>query len=358
MAGGPFEHVAQRVVPGHAQKEPVLTERGHGHRILFHLGLPGQRVDECRRQCTGHQRKCGEGREPRRSDGSPLLRRAQAPDHPGPPPRAPHGPAPWSGPAPGPRAARRAPRPGGRPERRAQGSPRWPTTGREQVQVDVEEGDAGRAAHPVQDGFGPHEDRRVGHRRSRRTRRRRPPRPPLSPSNAASSSRSRLTPARKRLHAQTATARAHDGPRLAAARTAQHLLVVRMPRLPRRSGHSEPARRSAGRRAAARRPCGCRRRRAAPGRGPPRSSRTVRASRTNSSENKPVRGSAPRRSTRSKAGQPDRSWLRASAKVRSPPRAARLTGGTGEARMHGAPSRAARSTTTSTALYVGALSSR
>ena len=71
-----------------------------------------------------------------------------------------------------------------------------------------------------------------------------------------------------------------------------------------------------------------------------------------------MRGSAPLRSTRSSVGQPARSRGAGGATVRTPSSAASATGGTGEARMHGAPCRRALSSSTSTALYVGALSSR
>ena len=228
---------------------------------------------------------------------------------------------------------------------------------REQVQIDVEEGDARGAAHPVQDRLGPHEHGRVGHR--------------VSTGRDGAGYLADLCPEQRgellaqpahtgaqRLHAQAATGHAHDGPRLAAARTAQYLFAARM--LGRRAAAG-----TAGQLAtvpAGEKPCAARavvdahERSAGPGRrvvehgtGQPdellgeQAGSGVGAAPVHPLEGRanPIApGSAPARRF---ADPPARPWL---------------TGGIGEARMHGAPSRRARSTTTSTALYVGALSSR
>ena len=70
-------------------------------------------------------------------------------------------------------------------------------------------------------------------------------------------------------------------------------------------------------------------------------------SRTSSSESRPVRGSAPRRSTTDTGGQPARSTALGGGT--RPWRATCTAVGHGETRRHGTPSRRARSASTSAA---------
>ena len=165
---------------------------------------------------------------------------------------------------------------------------------REQVQVDVEEDDRRRLAHPVQHGLGADEDRR---RRDRRLgaapRVARPPRPrrprgvPRAP-RATGSRRpaaSSCAAARRRRRRPAASRRSGDSaapPRRAAG--------LRR----RRNARSGPARRSGGRRGAGHRRSGCRRR---PGARGPRRRRGHRA--------RPGRGGrTPRRTSRTRVGSP------------------------------------------------------
>ncbi len=85
-------------------------------------------------------------------------------------------------------------------------------------------------------------------------------------------------------------------------------------------------------------------------------SSTEWSNRASRSENRPVRGSSPVRSTTSTTGHPRRSTAREVVTTVRP--SARATGGQRLTRATGAPSRRARSTTTSTADQVGARSSR
>ena len=230
--------------------------------------------------------------------------------------------------------------------------------GRQQVQVDVEEGHRGGAAHPVQHGFRANQHGRVGHRRRHRL----PPadRSPRPPRHRATPPALRAAGSRRPATSSSGAGRRQHTPRAASGRSAGSAARPRRAAGPRplRIARSAPTPRSGGRPGAGPRPSGCRRRPAVRARRAADSSRTERAKRTNSSENMPLRGSAPRRSTRSRTGQPARSWGRDGATVRRSVRAASATGGTGEATTQGASSRRARSISTSSALYVGALSSR
>ena len=100
---------------------------------------------------------------------------------------------------------------------------------RQQVQIDVEERDGRGAAHPVQHRLGADQH---GCRRDGAAPARPPPGPATSPtsvpSSAASSSRRRLTPTRSVFMRSRPQAAHTTGPRLAAARAAQHLLAARL----------------------------------------------------------------------------------------------------------------------------------
>ena len=166
--------------------------------------------------------------------------------------------------------------------------------GGQQMEVDVQKGHRGGSTHPMQDGFGAHEHRRTG--RLRRARRRPRLRRRRLCSSAATSSRRRVTPARSVFMRRSTARRADQGAFLLATRAVQQLAPTWRTAAPQlRALRQLPAARQASRRA---RPV----RSYTHTRGPRRainsgSSSTDRASRTNSSENRPLRGSAPRRST-------------------------------------------------------------
>ena len=96
--------------------------------------------------------------------------------------------------------------------------------GGQQVQVDVEEGHGGGAAHPVQHGLGADQDGRAGTAPPRRRRPRTGHLPHLGAEQRGHSSRSRLTPARSVFMRSRPQAAQTTGRALAAARAAQQLL--------------------------------------------------------------------------------------------------------------------------------------
>ena len=219
----------------------------------------------------------------------------------------------------------------------------------EQVEVDVEEGHRGGAAHPVQDRLGADEDRR-------------------RPARAGSAVGAAGDAARHLADLDAEQAR--PAPRAAGSHPARSVFMRRRPqaaqttgrvspqrgqrstsssarsrRRPRHNVRSGPAPRSGGRPAAGRHRCGCRRRRgvrvgrrAVDRRAPPGpAARTPR--RTGRSAGRPLGGPPVR-------GRPAGPLLGAGGATTAGPSAcASATGGTGDTRTHGAPSRRARSST-------------
>ena len=190
--------------------------------------------------------------------------------------------------------------------------------GREQMEIDIEEHDGGSTAHPVQHRLGSDEDRGGGDplstgRLSRHRRRTVRPRdratagpdtsPTSAPRRAATSSRNRDTPARSVFMRNFPQAAQTQGALAPTARASQAGPVLGHGRTAGRALGQFPAGRT-GQKAGPARPVVETHQGPAPRR--PRRGRRARqrARRTNSSENRPLRGSAPRRSTRSTADQP------------------------------------------------------
>ncbi len=236
------------------------------------------------------------------------------------------------------------------------------------MEVDVEKGDRGRSPYPVKDGLRSDQEApgAVGNARSA-------PDPAPAPSRARHlahgdpQQRLELLPdpahsRAQRLGAQPAAGGTDDGPRLSAARASQHIFVTVTPcAAPQRAQRVSSPHCRAGEQARATRavvdtdeggrssgafgaPATVRTPRLPP---PSVCSSTARARRTNSSEKRPVRGSAPLRSTRSREAQP---WRSPGPDDDRTVAGGSVTGGTGDTSRHAAPSRRARSTTTSTAL--------
>ena len=224
------------------------------------------------------------------------------------------------------------------------------------MQVDVEKDDGGRSPHPVQDGLGADENPGIGRRRVAVLR--------LSPACATSWTR-HLAPGdaeqRLELLAEPADPRPHGAGAQPAACGADDRTDVAAARAPQRVFVGLAGGRAPHRAHRASSPHGAREQARATLAVVHADEQSVRlfedgAGRcTNSSEKRPVRGSAPRRSTRSRKAQPLRSPAPGAVSTVA---GGSVTGGTGDTSRHAASSRRARSTTTSTALYVGALSSR
>ena len=169
------------------------------------------------------------------------------------------------------------------------------------------------------------------------------------PNRAASSSRSLLTPTRRVFMRKRPQAAHTTGRVRFAAGAPQHFFSPRSRRRPRHIVRTVRAHRRPGRPADGRHRCGCTRKRRDPRPPPCRRAPCGRVARTRlrTARCGDRRG---RRSTVSSAAQPARSACARAAIVPGPFGAASATGGMGDTRMHGAPSRRARSTSTSTAL--------
>ena len=289
-------------------REALLLRARHGDRIRPRRSAHGHGVDERRSERPPRPSRARRTVGAPRRGGWPPLRRGPEP---GSPPR-PRGRTGWSGTrvwaytrahgVPPPRPSDEAPR----PRRAVRVSPRSLTA-------------AGRAGASRCRGTRPRAARRTRCKTASVPTRTGasgtgsfgPPRPDRSPRPRRSRAMppaprgSRLTP-RAASSCEAARRRADHGPRLTAAWAVQTVLAPRVP-------HRRTASVAAGQLPAV--PAGQEPGPAGPvvhahqrsRVGPLPSSRTARARRTNSSENMPVRGSAPRRSTCSRTGQPARS---------------------------------------------------